>query len=256
MNGKILKISGNDLYVNVDERKVVVFAVFIHKKYMNKYAIFAFENEFAKKKLFLASVHLKENSLVTFNIRPDEEEYIDKVELVSYKEKDYDNLDELDKLSIKREIINNDTPKKSYGFLYFILILLILLLGGITYLYFNPDFLKVELKELNCTSKEFDKKLSLNFVSEAKLRFNRHDELVTYHKIDTYKFNDEDAYLKFKFDNDESKYFDLDGAYKYDDDKLELKLIYDDKLIIYKYDEVLKYLKNNGYTCQEGTYYE
>ena len=50
MNGKILKISSNDLYGNVDERQVVVFACFNHIKYMNKYILFTFLGEYDKKK--------------------------------------------------------------------------------------------------------------------------------------------------------------------------------------------------------------
>ena len=50
MNGKILKVSSNDLYGNVDDRMVAVFAAFNHKKYMNKYVIFTYDGEFAKKK--------------------------------------------------------------------------------------------------------------------------------------------------------------------------------------------------------------
>ena len=35
MNGKILKISNNDLYGNVDDRKVSVYAMFNHLKYIS-----------------------------------------------------------------------------------------------------------------------------------------------------------------------------------------------------------------------------
>ena len=46
MMGKILKVSANDVYGKVDERKVVVFSVFEHTKYMNNYVIFAFDGEY------------------------------------------------------------------------------------------------------------------------------------------------------------------------------------------------------------------
>lgn len=283
MNGKVLKIANNDLYGNVDERKVVVFATFIHKKYMNKYTIFTFENDYDKKKIYLASTHLKENSLVTFNIKSEELEYINKfindyldnkvdssefeiidisninkIELVSYYQEDFEKLNELDKLSIKRDISNDvsDNTKKSYGFLYFILVIMILLLIGITYLYFNPNIFAVKLKKLDCTKEDFNAKVELNYFSEVELKFNYKDELERYHIIDTYSFNDKDKYLEFKDNNYESKYFDIDGSYKYDDNNMTLKLIYDEKLIIYNYEEVFKYLQNSGYTCIEGIYDE
>lgn len=282
MNGKVLKISNNDLNGNNDDRKIAVFAAFIHKKYMNKYAIFAFENELDKKKLAFGSIHLKNDSLVTFDVRPNEKDFINtfvsqyldnkideseyeiidisnisKIELVSYGQEDFDKLADLDKLSIKRVVNNEEVDnKKGYGMLYFIIMVLILLLGGITYLYFNPDLFDVELKQLNCSKEGFNETVELNYTSEAELKFNRKDEIDTFNKIDTYTFNNEEDYLNFKDNNEESKYFNISGAYKYNDNKLELKLIYTDKLVIYKYDEVLKYLENNGYTCVEGTYNE
>ena len=162
MNGKILKISSNDLYGNVDDRKVAVFAAFNHLKYMNKYVIFTYEEEFDKKKLYYGSVHLKNNSLVVFSVNESTKKYIDtfidgyltntldpkeyqiidisnieKAELVSYKEKDFDKLNELDKLSIMRieENPEETTSNKKNIFLYFLLIIMIILLGGVTYLY-------------------------------------------------------------------------------------------------------------------------
>ena len=114
MNGKILKISSNDLYGNVDDRRLSVFAAFNHLKYANRYVIFAFTDELANKKLCYGSLHLKDNSIVIFNtseanltyIDPfieecingniDSKEYeildiskIEKAELVSYNTKDY-----------------------------------------------------------------------------------------------------------------------------------------------------------------------
>ena len=54
MYGKVLKIANNDLYGNVDDRKVSVFAVFTHIKYMNKYIIFSFYDYFAyRSNLFI-----------------------------------------------------------------------------------------------------------------------------------------------------------------------------------------------------------
>ena len=176
MFGKVLKISSNDLYGNVDDRKVSVFAAFTHTKYMNKYVVFSFTEEYSKKKLYFGSLHLKDNSIVSFSIKDEtslecvkkfleqymsgsldtqEFEMIDisafeKIELVAYNDMDFENLELLDQISIKKaETVNvEENKKKKTVFLYFLLILLIAISGGLTYLYFNPDAFEVKLKML------------------------------------------------------------------------------------------------------------
>ncbi len=283
MNGKILKISSNDLYGNVDDRLVSLFVAFTHKKYMNKYAIFTFTNEYNKNKLYYASIHLKENSIVTFGIRDDEKEYIEKfvndylnakvdpneyeiidisnitkVELVSSTSVDFDKLMELDKLSIQRinDKVDEELPAKKPIFLYILLIILFLMLAGVVYLHFNPDVLSIPLKKIDCVMSEYDKKIDLPYQSEVTIKFNKNDELIEMLKVNTYTFKESEAYYSFKENNQESEYFQGEGAYKYNDDELTLKIIYDDKLVIYKYDEILRYMKKEGYSCVEGVYNE
>ena len=77
MAGKILKVSANDVYGEVDERVVVVFACFEHTKYMNNYVIFSFLGEYEKKMLCYGSVHIKEDSLVIFSVRDNIKTYIE-----------------------------------------------------------------------------------------------------------------------------------------------------------------------------------
>ena len=77
MSGKVLKVVSNDLYGNVDDRAVSIFACFEHSKYMNKYLIFAFDGEYDKNKLCYGSLHLKNNSLVIFSVKDDVKKYID-----------------------------------------------------------------------------------------------------------------------------------------------------------------------------------
>lgn len=282
MYGKILKVSNNDLNGNVDDRLVAVYAAFNHKKYMNKYVIFSIIGEYDKKKLYVGSVHLKNDSLVTFSIRNEEFNYINKfvtdymnntidgneyeildisnmgkIELVSYSEEDFEGLEVLDKMSIKREnVAIEEEQQKKPVFLYFLLVFLLLLLGGITYVYMNPSILDVDLKQLNCTMSGYEKKVELPYSSELLIKFDKKDELVSINRVDTYKFSDIEDYQEFKDNNKESSYFEIDGSYKYDDENLELKLIYDDNLIINNYDEVYNYLKSKGFSCVEGIYHE
>lgn len=283
MYGKILKVSNNDLNGNVDDRQAAVYAAFKHNKYMNSYIIFSFVGEYNKKKLYVGSVHLKANSLVVFSIRDAEFEYInkfvndymnnmlnpaeyeiinisnmEKIELVSYSEEDFEGLELLDQMSIKREnnVVVEEPKNKKPVFLYILLIFFILLLIGITYLYLNPSLLEIDLKELNCTMDGYDKKVELNYSSSAVVKFDRDDKLVSIDREDTYKFDDIQDYQYFKDNKKESTYFDVDGSYKYDDDSLTLKLIHNDNLIIYDYQEVYNYLKGKGFSCIEGIYHE
>ena len=282
MNGKVLKISSNDLYGNVDDRKLSVFAAFNHLKYMNRYVIFAFTDEFNKKELCYGSLHLKNNSIVVFNtpeanlqyIDPFIEEYlsgnvnqkeyeiidiskIEKVELVSYNTKEYDKLTELDNISIKKEaVVTTEEPKKKKGFLWFLLILMISLLIGVTYIYLNPNVLDVELKELTCTAEEYNDEVEMSYIKSKNIKFNKKDYFKGINTTEIYKFPDDETYLEFKNGGEENIFFNMKGEYKYDDDNLELKIFYEEESIIDNYEEIKNYLEKDGYTCQEGTYYE
>ncbi len=280
MNGKILKVSSNDLYGNADDRQVVVFCAFNHLKYMNKYVIFAFSDKYNEKKLCYGSVHLKKDSLVSFAINSndiindfvtkylsgnlDSKEYeiidisdINKIELVSYSEMECDKLKELDDMSIKREkveVTNNNNNKKSG--LYTLLFIMIALLIGVTYIYLNPNAFKEKMKILECNMYSYNKKTELNYHSDVVVRFNEEDEMRSYERIDIYKFEDDDIYSDFKENHKESEYFNITGSYKYNDDDLELRIIYEEKPIINSYEEIYQYLKKEGYSCIEDVYYE
>lgn len=284
MNGKILKISSNDLYGNVDERQVVVFACFNHVKYMNKYILFTFLGEYDKKKLYYGSIHMKENSLVVFSVRDNVFGYIDKfkneyisgmvdnneyeildiskmekVELVSYNEMEFDKLKELEDISIKKtnteSVVEVDKEKKPI-FLYILLIILILLLIGITYLYLKPDDFVIRNKNLVCEKNKYNMELDMKYLENRVVLFDRNDKLKKIEINDSYVFSNIDLYNEFKDNEKEKDYFKIDGTFKYIDENLELKIIYQDKSIIDNYDEMKNYLVNEGYSCVEGYYEE
>ena len=283
MNGKILKISNNDLYGNVDDRKVSVYAMFNHLKYMNKYVIFSFIDEYNKKKLYFGSLHLKDNSIVVFSLkdngmieavnkfiydyingRVDSSEYeiinisnIEKIELVSYNDMDFDNLLLLDSISIKRENVNVTEIKRSKPIILYLLILIIIgIIGYLVYIYFNPDAFKDKFKKLDCSMNSYNKEVELNYESNITVNFNKDNKFKSMQKIDIYKFSNEEEYLLFKENNKQDLLSTSNGGYKYDDDNYELRIISNDSLIIDAYDEVLDYLKDEGYSCIEGIYNE
>lgn len=284
MNGKILKISSNDLYGNVDERQVVVFACFNHIKYMNKYVLFTFLGEYDKKKLYYGSIHMKENSLVVFSVKDNvfgyidkfKNEYIDgkidvseyevldiskmeKVELVSYNEMEFDKLKELEDISIMKtsteSVVEVDKEKKPV-FLYILLFILILLLIGITYLYLRPDDFVIKNRNLVCEKNKYNMELDMKYLENRVVLFDRNDKLKKIEINDSYVFDDIDLYNEFKDNEREKDYFKIDGTFKYIDENLELKIIYQDKSIIDNYDEMKNYLVNEGYDCVEGYYEE
>ena len=74
MFGKVLKISSNDLYGNVYDRVVRLYACFQHIKYNNNYAVFSFEGE--TNKLYFGSIHMKKNALVIFAVKDNIKEFI------------------------------------------------------------------------------------------------------------------------------------------------------------------------------------
>ena len=283
MNGKILKIASNDLYGNATDRTVSVFAAFNHLKYMNKYVIFSYTDELDKKILHCGSIHLKSNALVIFEVNKevlpyidtfveqyldnklDDKEYeiidlsnISKVELVSSSSFEFEKVHELDNMSIKKEIDINESEngKKKPVFLYFLLFIMIILLIGVTYLYFNPDMFDIPLKELKCDSEMFNNKLDMKYIKELDIKFDKNDRPKTINGIDTYVFLDNDSYQTFKNSDKQNEYFNKKGEYKYNDNLLQLKIFYTEETVIDNYDELFSYLKQEGYTCQESVYNE
>ena len=278
MAGKVLKIVSNDLYGNVDDRNVVVFACFCHDKYMNNYVVFAFDGEYDKKKICFGSVHLKNNSLVIFSVKDNIKKYInefleeyvsdklddfsildigsmEKVELVSYSEMDYDKLSILDEKSIAKMESSDDTAvSKKPIFLYLLLIILFLFLTGLTILYFKPELLVVKYKELVCSDSLYDKELMLNYDMEYDIKFGKKDKVLSIDVNKIYNFVDSNVYYDFKENNRHEQYFNNGEAYKFIDDGLKLKIMYKDTSIIDDYDEMLEYLKREGFSCIEKEY--
>ena len=279
MAGKILKISSNDLYGNVDDRKVAVFACFEHSKYMNNYVIFCFDGEYGKKKLYYGSVHLKKDSLVIFAVKNDIKQYIDsflleflsnnlesfkvldidkmvKVELVSYNEMEYDNVQELDEKSIIRVVINEvvDNKKKSPVLLYFLVFVLILMGVGITVLYFKPELFSIKYKGLECSDNLYDREMKLYYDIDKNIIFDEDDKLEKIDVVREYTFTNSDNYFDFKNNNQHELYFNNGEGYKYIDEELKLRILYQESNVIDDYTEMLSFMKKEGFSCVEREY--
>ena len=278
MNGKVLKIVSNDLYGNVDDRSVVVFACFCHTKYMNNYVVFAVKGEYGKKKICYGSVHLKNNSLVIFSVKDNIRKYIEdflseylldrldnftilnidnveKVELVSCSDMDCDNLLELEEKSIPKldDIEDNNVSKKPI-FLYFLLICLVLFGIGLTIIYFNPKLVGIKYRQLVCNNSLYDKELMLNYDVEYDIKFDDKDKLNSIDVNKIYIFLESDVYYDFKDNNRFEEYFNNGEAYKFIDSELKFKVMYQKTSVIDSYDEMLVYMKKEGFSCIEKEY--
>lgn len=280
MMGKVLKVISNDLYGNVDERIAVVFACFNHTKYMNNYVIFSFLGEYGKNKLGYGSVHFKNDSLVIFSVKDNFKQYIDeflleyttdklenfkildismmeKVQLVSYNEMEYDKLQLLDDKSIYREVKNSNEmmAKEKQPILIYILLIILVLLGiGLTLLYLFPEMFSVKYKELECTNNLFDNKLMLNYDIDKNIKFDEKDKVIDIDVVNTYTFLDSKSYYEFKDENKFQEYFTNGEGYKYIDQGLMLKIIYKENSVIDDYDEMLVYMRREGFSCVEKEY--
>ena len=280
MTGKILKVSANDVYGKVDERVAVVFACFEHTKYMNNYVIFSFLGEYEKNKLCYGSVHIKENSIVIFSVKDNVKQYIDeflgeyesnrvsnfkildisdkeRVEIVSYNEIDYDKLQYLDDISIMKvveEKVEEDTKERQPIFLYFMLFVLISFAIGLSLLYFKPELFGVKYKGLVCNNNLYDYEIKMDYQMEKSIKFDSNDKTQSIDIVRYYTFLESKDYYEFKNNNKHLDYLKNGEGYKYIDDVLEFRVIYQEKSVIDDYDEMKIYLNREGFSCKEVEY--
>lgn len=279
MAGKIIKIAPNDVSGKVDERKVVVFSIFEHTKYMNNYAIFTYEGEYDKKKLYYGSIHIKDNCLIVFSVNDNIKQYIEqylseyennqledfkildiskieKIDIVSCSIMDYDKLQLLDDLSIKREVKKEEVVEKEKKpiFLYFLIVFLTLMAIGLTIFYLNPDLFAIKFKELVCENTIYDENLKLSYDINKDIKFDYQDKVDKIDVIRIYTFLDSDSYYQFKDNNEHLTYFNNGEGYKYIDDSLQFRLFYQENSVIDDYEEMLTYLKKEGFSCEISEY--
>ena len=278
MAGKILKVSSNDVYGKVDERVTVVFACFEHTKYMNNYVIFSFLGEYDSNKLCYGSIHMKKDSIVIFSVKDNIKQYFDeflleyennnvtnfkildisnieKVEIVSYNEMDYDKLQLLDDISIIRIVKEDDGIKeKQPVFLYFLLFILIIFAVGITLLYFKPELFTVKYKELVCSDTLYDNEMKLDYDIEKDIKFDKNDKVESIDVVRNYTFLDSEDYYQFKDNDKHMEYLKNGEGYKYIDDALQFRVMYQETSVIDDYDEMKIYLNREGFSCKEVEY--
>ena len=278
MEGKIIKIFSNEINEINEKKNAVVFSVFQHSKYMNNYIIFTNENEYDKNKLYYGSVHLKKDSLIVFSVKDNVKKYIEqflnefendnienfkilnisevnKLELVSFNEMDYDKLMLLDSKSILRlEKENEELGQSKPVFLYFLLILFIVMGIGLSLLYFFPSLFTVKYKQLRCSNSFYDNDIKMDYIISRDVKFGKNDKVESIDVVRIYTFLDSNEYYEFKNNNQHLDYFYDAGGYKYIDELLQFKIFYQDFSVIDDYDEMYVYLNREGYSCLEKEY--
>lgn len=278
MAGKVLKVSSNDLYGNVDDRSVRIYACFEHTKYMNNYVVFSIDGD--SSKLCYGSIHLKDKSLVIFSVKDNIKKYIleflneymsdkfnefklldidnvSKVELVSYSEMEYDKLQLLDDKAIPKVVVQEEPVKEKKPILVYLLIfVLIIFAGGVTVLYFKPELFTVKYKGLECTKQLYDNNIGLSYEINEDIRFDIKDKVESISVVRTYTFLDSDSYFEFKNSDNQNQYFNNGEAYKYIDEELRFKVFYQETSVIDDYEEMLTYLDDEGFNCIEREYEE
>jgi len=276
MTGKVLKVASNDLYGNSEDRNVRVYGCFEHSKYMNNYIVFSVEGN---NKLCYGSVHLKDKSLVIFAVKSEIKKYvlefldeyvndrlenfkmidinnIDKVELVSFNEMEYDNIKLLDEKSIKIEVKQEEVVESKPILGYLLVVVLVLFALGITLLYFKPELFIIKYKGLECKNNMYDEKIGLRYDIDKEIRFDKDDVVESISVVQTYIFLDSNSYYKFKEENSNNIYFNNGERYKYVDEELKFKLFYEEESVIDSYNEMLSYMKREGFSCIEREYEE
>lgn len=277
MKGKVLRVFNNDLYGRVDDRQVVVFASFIHKKYMNKYAIFAFQNEYHQNKLYYGSIHIKENSLVIFKVKNEiktvfddflnqyttnnllDYELIDisnlnKLEIVGYNDMPYDKIILLDNLSIPKPQVEIKEDNSSHSTFKLIIPIVILIVGAIAaYVFLMPNLL--EKRHLVCTRDNYHNEMRLNYQEKLSITFTGKNHLKQYLVEEKYQFRTTLTYQNFK---DEARHFIYfngnDKTFKYNDSDLKLIVTYEKKEDANDLSKLEHQLEQAGFECYEDNY--
>ena len=277
MKGKVLRVFNNDLYGRVDDRQVVVFASFIHKKYMNKYAIFAFQNEYHQNKLYYGSIHIKENSLVIFKVRNEiktvfdeflnqytngnllDYELIDisnlnKLEIVGYNEMTYDKILLLDDLSIPKPKIEIKEENSSHSTFKLIIPIVLLIVGALAaYIFLMPNLL--EQRHLICTRDNYHQEMRLNYHEKLSITFTGKKHLKEYLVEEKYQFRTTLTYQSFKDELRHFKYFDgKDKKYQYDDSNLQLIVTYEKNIEANDLSKLQHQIEQTGFKCNEETH--
>ena len=166
-----------------------------------------------------------------------------------------DNLEMLDKKSIIREKTEMKQEKtKKPIILYLLIFILILCAVGLTLLYLYPEKFTTEYKMLECDNKNYDQKIEMYYDINKTIKFDEDNKTEIIDVIKEYTFLDSNKYYDFKDNNKQYQYFTNGESFKFIDERLQLRIIYQEKSVIDEYEEMYVYMKKEGYSCKEKKY--
>jgi len=272
MNGKVLRVFNTDVNGKEDEREVLMFAMFNHKKYMNKYAIFTIKNSKETNKLYYGSIFLKENTVVIFNIKEELksvilefiEEYTknnfqefelldsskyEKIELVNYNEMEYKDINTLYHLSFPQVEEKKEVKKKKSPLSTIMTLLIIIAIPVIIYFYIQNENNKKTILKCNLSSYSYE--VNLDYEIDKIITFDKKKMIESINVTETYMFPSQEEYYNFKNENKHYEYFDIKGSYKYIDEERILKIFYEETTVARNYEQIKSILEKEKYICKE-----
>lgn len=292
MNGKILKVVEYNLTFGSAERFVNVFGCFKYKPSNSLYLLYAdvdskynviyYGSSHIKENAILAmgcKDKKDEEIIKEYIFKVTNKESLDDFLMISLDNIEGVEIISSNKLTVKMEVLTSlieatipkpevkeatvkvtSVKKKKGSKSMLLLFVLILVLGGagLYYCLFIPK--DNSIKDISCTKQYAHEVLNSTVDESVVYYFNYQDSLEKIDTITIYKFHNEKDYQDFINKGTYYKYMpedDIQGGWDIDDTNYTFKIITKEEVdSSYKkptgYEEVLSYLKRDGYTCTEN----
>ena len=287
--GKKIKVNSFNLEFGKQAQITNVIAFYKYKEDNGLYAICCEDSNIKYGIVNYGSAYIKENTLIIIGLKEPKQEMVqelffkinegkditDNFEVQSLENVEFVELVSPNKVELKGEIVEKvisetiEVPQeekvekektktnKKKSSLPLILILLIII-GGASFYFFATQNNNKVYKSIVCTKTYQDKDYNMEVSEDNKYSFSQEDILEYVDKLSVYKFTDEDEYNDFM---EKSLYYNYmpkeNGGITPDNDNLSFSIVerVDATKSSYNlptnYEEVIKYYKREGYTCEE-----
>ena len=289
--GKKIKVNSFNLEFGKQAQITNVIAFYKYKEDNGLYAICCEDSNIKYGIVNYGSAYIKENTLIIIGLKEPKQEMVqelffkvnegkdltDNFELQPLDSVEFVELVSPNKVELKGEVVEkvinetielpqeeikekeNTKINKKKSSLPIILILLIIIgVAGYYFFILQNDNSKKIYKSIVCTKNYRDKEYNIEVSEDNKYSFSQNDILEYVDKLSVYKFTDEDEYNDFMESGSYYKYLpEENGGITPDDNNSSFSIVerVDATKADYKlptgYEEVIKYYKKEGYTCEE-----